>query len=212
MDADGSNLSLIADDPSMCQGDPSFTPDGSRIVFKHFDWLGTGLDEVWSMRPGRSDKRLATGAGHVDPNVSPDGRRLSFKGLGVGALFVQNMDGTGLVQVSPTVSVANKHDWAPDGQRLVYSEISEPGPTDTVNIATVRPDGTDLRFLTHYPAPLRAWVGGYSPDGQWIVFRLEDHGPPHPVSDPPRRDGPARNPPASTSFVPRNIDWGPAVR
>ena len=211
MDADGSNLSLIADDPAKCQGDPSFTPDGSRIVFMHFDWLGTGLEEVWSMRPDGTDKRVATSDGHVDPNVSPDGRQLSFKGLGVGALFVQNLDGSGLVQLSPTVSVAYKHDWAPDGQRIVYGENSEPGPDDAVNIATVRPDGTDPQWLTNYPAPLKAWVGGYAPDGQWIVFRLEDHG--QFTLYRIRPDGTDLHAVlrASSTFVPRNIDWGPAV-
>jgi Tol biopolymer transport system component len=211
MDADGSDVSLIADDPSKCQTDPSFTPDGSRLLFEHFDWLGTGADEIWSMKPDGSDKRLVTSAGYIDPNMAPDGRKLSFKGPPVGALFVQNTDGGGLVQVSPTVSVAYKHDWSPDGQRIVFSENSEPGPNDTVNIATVRPDGTDLRYLTHYPAPARAWVGGYSPDGQWIVFRLEDHG--RYTLYRVRPDGSDLHPilRASTSFVPRNIDWGPAV-
>ena len=41
---------------------------------------------------------------------------------------------------------------------------------------TVRPDGSDWTYLTHYPAGYRANVGGYSPDGQWIVFRLEGPG------------------------------------
>ena len=28
MDADGDNLDVIASDPDLCQGDPSYTPDG----------------------------------------------------------------------------------------------------------------------------------------------------------------------------------------
>jgi Tol biopolymer transport system component len=122
----------------MCQSEPSFTPDGAWLVFGHFDWWGTGLHEIWSMKPDGSDKKVVTGAGETDPNVSPDGRRLSFKDSDVGALWVQNMDGSGLVQGSPTVSVAYKHDWAPDGQHLVFSDNSEPGPTDAVNIANAR--------------------------------------------------------------------------
>jgi len=210
MDADGSYLSLIADDPNLCQSDPSFTPDGSRLVFEHFDWMGTGLDEVWSMKPDGSDKGVVTGAGAVDANVSPDGRKLSFKGPPDGALFVQNMDGSGLIQVSPSVSVAYKSDWAPDGQHLVFSDDSEPGPNDPVNIAIVRPDGSDLQFLTDYTGPVRASVGGYSPDGQWIVFRLQADG----LSTlyrmrPDGSDLHAILRP--TAFVPRHIDWGPAA-
>ena len=37
MDADGGNLDVIASDPDLCQGDPSFTPDGSRLVYDRFD-------------------------------------------------------------------------------------------------------------------------------------------------------------------------------
>jgi Tol biopolymer transport system component len=34
-----------------------------------------------------------------------------------------------------------------------------------------------LRFLTHYEGgDVQTLVGSYSPDGRWIVFRLEDHG------------------------------------
>jgi Tol biopolymer transport system component len=211
IDADGTDLILIADDPNLCQSDPSWIPDGSRLVFEHFDWMGTGLDEVWSMKPDGSDKQLVTGAGAVDPNMSPDGRKLSFKGPPDGALFVQNVEGTDLVQVSPTVSVGYKSDWAPDGQHLVFTDLADPGPNDRVNVATVRPDGSDLRYLTDYAAPLRAYVGGYSPDGQWIIFRLEDHGlfALYRV----RPDGSDLHAILRPStFLPSFIDWGPTAQ
>src|SRR5688572_10731169 len=127
MDADGGNLSVIASHPDVCQSDPSFTPDGSRLVYIRFDFAAE-VEQIWSMRTDGSDKRFVTGAGGSDPNVSPGGRKMSFKAPPDGALFVENLDGSGLVQVSPTVSVAYKHDWAPNGQRLIFSDDSNPDP------------------------------------------------------------------------------------
>jgi Tol biopolymer transport system component len=209
MDADGANLSVIASDPDLCQGDPSYTPDGTRLMYVRFDPVPE-VEEIWSMKPDGSDKKFVTGAGGPDPNVSPNGQKLSFKGPPDGALFVQNMNGTGLVQISPSVSVAYKHDWAPNGRRIVLSDNSEPGPTEPVNIASVRPDGTDFRYLTHYTGPIHAYVGSYSPDGQWILFRLEKDG--LNTLYRMRPDGTDLHPILRAStFRPRNIDWGPAT-
>jgi Tol biopolymer transport system component len=209
MDADGGDLSVIASDPDLCQNDPSWTPDGSRLVYDRFDFA-IEVEQIWSMKPDGSDRKFVADGGGADPNVSPDGQKLSFKSQSTGALLVQNMDGTGLVQVSPTISVAYKSDWAPDGQHLVLSDNSDPGPTDAVNIATVRPDGTDFQYLTHYTGPIRAWVGTYSPDGQWIVFRLERDGLNTLYRI--RPDGTDLHPILRAStFRPRNIDWGPAT-
>jgi Tol biopolymer transport system component len=59
-------------------GQPSFTPDGRRIVFERFD-VETFDDGIWSMNVDGSDQRhlvspwpLGTGFA-TDPNVSPDG-------------------------------------------------------------------------------------------------------------------------------------------
>lgn len=38
MDADGGNLTVLAEDPGLCQGDASFTPDGLRLVYSRFDF------------------------------------------------------------------------------------------------------------------------------------------------------------------------------
>ena len=81
-----------------------------------------------------------------------------------------------------------------------------------MNSVTVQPDGTAWTSLTHYPAGYRANVGGYSPDGKWIVFRLEGSGL-VPTMYRIRPDGTGRHPLYSSStIIPRFIDWGPAPR
>ena len=79
MDADGDNLDVIASDPDLCQGDPSYTPDGSRLVYRPLRPGARGRGDLehearW-FRPA-----LRHGPGGPDPNVSPDGQKISFKG------------------------------------------------------------------------------------------------------------------------------------
>ena len=210
MDADGGNLHEVASDAGACLNDANYTPDGARFVFTRFDFA-LEVEQIWSMKIDGSDQQFITDAGGPDPNVSPDGRKLSFKGPPDGALFVSNIEGSGIHQISPSTSVTYKHDWAPDGRHLVVSDNSSPTATEAVNIVTVRPDGSDWTYLTHYPAGYRANVGGYSPDGQWIVFRLEAPGR-VPTMYRIRPDGSDLHPIfGSTTVVPRFIDWGPAA-
>src|SRR5438445_8288441 len=152
MNADGSNIVELTPNEFVCEGDPSFTPDGARIVFDRFD----GVDEAfWSMDLNGND-RQRIGPCCADPNVSPNGEKLSFVAESdqpfESALFTSNSDGSNLFQVAPfSFGVAVKQDWAPDGQHLVFTKngISHP-PGVSPNIATIRPDGTHLSLITHY--------------------------------------------------------------
>jgi Tol biopolymer transport system component len=221
MNADGSGLvDLITAPDSFFQGvgDPAFTTDGTRIVFEGFDG---SEDSVWSVELDGSDRQRITSGpccGVDDPNVSPDGQTVSFvgyNGLPFGeALFTVGTDGSNLLQLTPfTIDLAIKHDWAPDGQHIVvttHANFANPG--ESANIATIRPDGTHLHYLTHYQGgEVNAFVGSYSPDGRWIVFRLEDHGQFGLYKM--RPDGTDLQPILGlSSFKPRLIDWGPRAR
>ena len=213
MNADGSNLVELTSNHTVCDFDPSFTPDGSRIVFDRFDPT-TGEETIWSMDRNGND-RQPIGNCCVDPNVSPNGKKLSFLRStdveGESALFTSAIDGSNLFQVTPfSFNVAIKQDWAPDGRHLVFTKDGDVlMPGISANIATIRPDGTHLRFLTHYEGgDVSAFVGSYSPDGRWIVFRLNDHGSfglfkMHPDGTHFKTILPL------SSFKPRFIDWGP---
>ena len=216
MNADGSHLAIVAHGPDICEDEPSFTPDGSRLVFERYD-AATNVDALWSMNLDGTDRHriIAPPNGATDPNVSPDGRTLSFVGfngqdLGQ-ALFTVNMDGTGLTRLtSYATDVAIKQDWAPDGRHLVYTDNADTFD-QPANVVTIRPDGTGSRGVTHYESPdRRAYVGSYSPDGQWIIFRVEDHG--SYALYRARPDGSDRHAILPFSdFRPRGIDWGAAA-
>jgi Tol biopolymer transport system component len=217
VNADGSHPEDLTGTRNGCEAQPSFTPDGRHLVFERYDDR-TNVDAIWRMDVHGGDRALITrglGQGVTDPNVSPDGSTVSlvaFNGQDQGqALATVRAGGSGFKLLTPfATDVAIKQDWAPDGQRIALTDNADIF-TASANIATVRPDAGGLRYLTHYTDPeVRAYVGSYSPDGNWIVFRLEDHGRfglyrMH-------RDGSPVSILPLSSFRPRYIDWGPAPR
>ena len=215
VNSDGTNMVDLTGRRNGCEGQPSFTPDGHRIVFDRFNDL-TNVEAIWSMNLHGGERRLVTtgiGKGVTDPNVSPDGRTVSliaYNGKDLGqALYTSGLHGGHLRQVVPfRFDVAVKQDWAPNGRHLVFTDNAD-NFERPANIARIRPDGTGLRYLTHYRSPdLRAYVGSYSPNGRWIVFRLENHGRYGLFKM--RADGShVRTILPPSSFKPRFIDWGP---
>ncbi|HET9470322.1 MAG TPA: hypothetical protein VFO24_04410, partial [Usitatibacter sp.] len=67
-------------------------------------------------------------------------------------------------------------DWSPDSRGIAFISVHDEGTPDAqVNTATIAADGSDLQWVTSYPAGgLRAYGNSYSPDGRWIVLRMED--------------------------------------
>ena len=83
------------------------------------------------------------------------------------AIFTTALDGGDLFQVTSPSGVAFKHDWSPDGERIVFTDNANDTSRPS-NIATIRPDGTGLRYLTdnvrpvsgHMSAPIRPTAAG----------------------------------------------------
>jgi len=150
------------------------------------------------------------GHGVTDPEVSPSGTMLAFTCFSRtgSALFASRADGSHLQQLKPfSDQVGSKEDWSPDSGRIMF--IAQAG--GAVNTATIRPDGTGLFWVTHYPAggPL-AFGNSYSPDGRWIVLRLENDGLYALYKIHPDGSGLQQITPFST-FRPRGMAWGSAT-
>ncbi len=214
MNADGTNLQDLT--PTGFRGQPAFTPDRHHLVFECGDCPGG--DGVFIMNDdGTNPQRLTTNPfveeGDANPEVSPDGGTVTFVRHQVNeelqALFAVDIDGTNERQLtSYALEVGIKHDWAPDGQRIVITPHADFPDRLSPNVATISADGSDLRMLTRYTeGAVGAFAGSYSPDGHWIVFRLQS-----------RRqfglwvmspNGGNRRLIATFPFAPRFIDWGP---
>ena len=192
--ADGSRLRVLPQPDGVFDDQPSYSPDGRRIYFERYT-VSSDDDAIWSMRFDGRDQHRILGSfpnGSVtDPNISPDGKPMSFQGfdgsvLGpppdlepARGLFTDDLNGGSITQIRPFTSDQTiKADWAPNGRRIAVTENANHfQPNDSANIVTMRPDGSGLRRLTEFHDPMtNAYLGSYSPDGRWLVFRLEAQG------------------------------------
>jgi Tol biopolymer transport system component len=216
VNADGTGLTNLSRGIHGCDGQPAFTADGRRIVFGRFDDK-IGAECLWSMNPRGRDRRPITpckGHGPTDPNVSPDGKWVTYVHIKneerrLLALYAVRPNGAERRRlVRAAWSIGTKHDWSPDGKLIVLTRNAQETPGKSANVVTIHPDGSGASQLTHYAGgSTNAYAGSFSPDGQHIVFRLEKDGQyALAVID---RDG--SNLQLLTEFGPdrpRNIDWG----
>jgi len=163
MSADGSDRRALT--TGVDARDPSWNPDGSRIVYDR------ATDDLYSLRvsDGQDVQQLTSGPEFdFEPAWSPDGRRIAFtRGTATGDpgnIYVLRLNGLQLTRITRSAAYDHQVAWAPRGHRLVF----ERDFGDRSSIYTIRSKGTDLKRLTsgaHFD------VGpAYSPDASRIAF------------------------------------------
>lgn len=173
MNADGSNLRRIVDDPEYDVG-PQWSPDGSKILFMtgrngNFDVYITNAD-------GTEQKNLTADYDGSDgaPVWSIDGHNIAFsrKIEGKDHLFVMDSDGANLKRVTHNSANNGSAGWSPDGSKLIF-QTDQDGNWE---IYTISVDG-ELDQLTDDAADDIA--PDWSPDGNRIVFSSNRNGKQH---------------------------------
>jgi Tol biopolymer transport system component len=195
---------------------PDFIPGGHHIVYGCDCGKTNGL--FVSRVDGANSRRLTKSpfrfTGDSGPAVSPHGRTVSFvrvkKGERLQGLFAVNVNGSHLRMIVPyTFEVPFKNDWAPRGNHIVFTIYGDSPGGLSPNVATIRPDGTHMRILTHVDRPgVGAAAGSYSPNGRWIAFKIENSNTGTHRLMKMRPDGSDRTMIASLPASPRGIDWG----
>jgi Tol biopolymer transport system component len=125
---------------------------------------GSGF-RLYTIKPNGSGLRQLTDLDNnpLAADWSPDGRRIA---LGIGTeghdgIAIINADGSHLRKIVPyRYEVAIKHDWAPDGRHIVITINADYPEGRSPNVATVRPDGSHLRLLTHFSDGQRGAFAG----------------------------------------------------
>jgi Tol biopolymer transport system component len=172
MDADGTHLRRLTTRIGP-EFDPSWSPDGSRIVYRDSRRGINDNDELYVMNADGTNRHALWRAPSNEwgPAWSPDGRLIAFSSTrdGPPQLFVIRPDGSGLRKILDVE--AEYPAWSPDGSRIAFmgQEPGAHGPDPNYDIFVVGLDGSGLRRLTDYGGEdgLPRW----SPDGRSIAYQ-----------------------------------------
>jgi hypothetical protein len=143
------------------------SPGGMRLAF-------AGPNGIYLMDPKTERvQRVTHAAGDTAPSWSPDGKRIVFERSVAGRANIYVVDANGSqLRALTSNGRSGIPAWSPDGKTIVFSiehPVSSNGQ-ETVNLYSIRPDGTGLRRLTHDHALQYASSPAWSPDGTHIAF------------------------------------------
>ncbi|KAJ4418119.1 hypothetical protein N0V82_005783 [Gnomoniopsis sp. IMI 355080] len=150
---------------------PTWSPDGNHLVFCIGNFFGgrlTGKAQLFRARAdGTELEALTNDTVHVGfPHYSPDGQAIVYREFANGTLTglrILNLADRSVRTL--TTGMDNLPFWSPDGQTITFSRRVTRWNWE---IATVRPDGSDIRLLTESGA--MDAHGIWSEDGSQILY------------------------------------------
>ena len=179
MNADGSQPVTITDATGCDYLSPSFSPDGTRLVFVRFyeDNSAIGVIDI-----DGSDEDIIVPAGPFEsystaPSWSPDGQTIAFSastGRDKVEIRTVHPDGSGLTDLTESLDGIHNFgapDWAPDGSQILFTQngAGQEGWT-TPGVWVMDADGSDVHpILLTYGCPTTS-AAVWSPDGQKIAY------------------------------------------
>lgn len=175
MDSDGSGQTRLTNNP-VADGDPTLSPDESRIAFVRRRALHTPY-EIWIMNvDGTGATRLDSGSSsNTSPSFNPDGSKIVFAGFsqGVSEIYVMNADGSAVTQLTNNSIRNSMPVFSPDGSKIVYQSNNSIG-RDTNEIFIMNADGSGQTRLTFNDVLDEA--PRFSRDGTKITFNSDRRG------------------------------------
>lgn len=168
MNADGSDQTRLTNNTDL-DSRPSFSPDGSRIVFVRSLFVNFQSNyEIYVINAdGTNETRLTNhSAFDSDPSFSPDGSEIVFMSSrdGNGEIYVMNADGTNQTRLTDNTTTDNEPSFSPDGSKIVFASDRD----GAYSIYVMNADGTNEIRLTY--SSLLDSHPSFSPDGSKIVF------------------------------------------
>ena len=175
MNADGSNRKVVFQAVQGAAFAPSWSPDGERIAFGYGGFLQgrrtSGAKIVLVHRDGAGVEELTADMPNAGfPSWSADGKEIVYRSFGPKdmGLRIFNLDNHTTRALSDGSD--NLPYWSPDGTRILFTRKQG----DNFDIYTIKPDGTDLKRMTTFPANDAHAV--WSQDGKYILWNSGEYG------------------------------------
>lgn len=147
----------------------AWSTDGTRIASSADGNIFVTNSDGSGTEPVTSDPTAAD----QQPAWSPDGNRIAFiryvDGIGAPAIFVANVDGSGLSRLTDNPEGDAWPAWSPSGDRIAFRRGYEIGGESYTAIYTMNPDGSDVTDISGGPGD--DGEPRWSPDGTRIAFR-----------------------------------------
>jgi Tol biopolymer transport system component len=153
---DGTARDVGGEDPNLFNPCGTPSPDGTLLLCETFSEDGSqnGIHTIRSSDGGGLTQITSNpGGDDVPGDWSPNGKRIVFERFtpdGSVGMFVVNINGTGLKQITPGFDFSSSGNWSPQGNEIVFSQHVTPDVHSSVWV--VHADGSGLHEINVQPA------------------------------------------------------------